>query len=364
MMAYLARMPALLVVLIGLTVSGGCGAQVRTDAPLATASDRLFSLAGDFPLGQGTNRADYQSFDPTSGRLYIAKMGAGKLLVFDTTQNKLIAERDGFPKVTGVLAVPELHRIYASVPGAGLVPSIFVGLGMAGLSSGRGAIAILDTTDLHEIARLPGGVFPDGIAYDPKERRIFVSDELGSAVLVIDADTNRMVARIDAGGEVGNVRYDPVTAKIYAPIQTRGELLVIDPVNNAVVTRLALPGGKHPHGLAIAPSAAIGYIACDGDDKLLTVDLVSGKMLDRMPLGHDPDVLAIDPDQRRLYVASESGNLSSFDITTERAPASLGDVFVGENAHSVALNPKSHRLYFPLADVKGRMTLRVLAPKQ
>ena len=59
----------------------------------------------------------------------------------------------------------------------------------------------------------------------------------------------------------------------------------------------------------------------------------------------------------------KSGNLSSFDITTVRAPASLGDVFVGENAHSVALDPRSHRLYFPLADVKGRMVLRVLAPK-
>ena len=307
MTARLARASTLIGVLIGLIASGGCGAQVRTDAPLATSSDRLFSLVGDFPLGQGTSRADYQSFDPTSNRLYIAKMGAGKLLVFDTTQNKLIAERDGFPKVTGVLAVPELHRLYASVPGAGLVPSLFVGLGMAGLSHGRGAIAILDTADLHEIARLPGGVFPDGVAYDPKERKIFVSDELGSAVLVIDADTDRMVARIDAGGEVGNVRYDAVTAKIYAPIQSRDELLVIDPVNTAVVARVALPGGRHPHGLMIAPGAAIGYVACDGDDKLLTVDLVSGKILDRKPLGHDPDVLAIDPDQKRLYVASEVG---------------------------------------------------------
>jgi hypothetical protein len=282
------RTLTLLCVLIGLTASGGCDAQGWTGAPPATGSDRLFSLVGDFPLGEATNRADYQSFDPTSRRLHIAKMGAGKLLVFDTAQNKLIAERDGFPKVTGVLAVPELHRLYASVPGAGLVPSLFVGLGMAGLSSGRGAVAILDTADLREITRLPGGVFPDGIAYDPKDRRIFVSDELGSAVLVIDADVDRVVARISAGGEVGNVQYDPVTAKIYAPIQSRSELLVIDPVNAAVVTGFALPGGKHPHGLAIAPGAPIGYVACDGDDKLLTVDLVSGKTLDRQPLATIP----------------------------------------------------------------------------
>lgn len=333
------------------------------EIPPATGIARLFSLVGDYPLGEATSRADYQSFDPTSSKLYIAKMGSGKLLAFDAARNSLIAERDGFPKVTGVLVVPELHRVYASVPGAGLVPSIIVGLAMAGLSSGRAAISVLDSKDLHEVARLPGGVFPDGLAYDPVHQRVFVSDELGSAILVLDAKADKMIARIEAGGEVGNVRYDPVSKRIYAPLQSRGELVVVDPAGLGIVARFPLPGGRHPHGLAIAPGAAIGYVACDGDDRLLVVDLRSGAVIGRQPLGHDPDVLAIDPGQHRLYVASESGMLSSFDIADEHEPHSLGDVFVGDSAHSVAVDAKSHRLYFPLADVKRRMLLRVLEPK-
>jgi DNA-binding beta-propeller fold protein YncE len=325
--------------------------------------DRLFSQVGDFPLGEGTGRIDYQAVDSTMQRLYIAKMAAGTLLVFDIRQNKLVTELAGFPKVTGVLAVPELHRVYASVPGAGIIPSIVVGLGMVGLSSGRGEVAILDTTDMHEIARLPGGVFPDGLAYDPKDRKIFVSDEFGAAVLAIDAGTDRFLGRVEAGGEVGNVRYDPITQKLYAPIQSRDELAVIDPVGALLVAHYALPGCEHPHGLAIAPGAAVGYVACDGNDLLVTVDLVAEKMLDRQALGHDPDVLAIDPDMRRLYVASESGNLSSFDIAATTAPISLGDVFVGIDAHSVIVDPTTHRLYLPLADVNGRSVMRVLAPR-
>src|SRR5207237_2168999 len=135
----------------------------------------------EFPLGPGTNRADYQSIDPAARRLYIDKMGAGKLLVFDIGHNRLVAQLDGFPKVTGVLVVPDLHRVYASVPGTGLIASLFVGLGMAGLSSGLGEIVIVDTDNLRTVMRLPGGVFPDGIAYAPDGHRIFVSDELGSA---------------------------------------------------------------------------------------------------------------------------------------------------------------------------------------
>ncbi len=323
----------------------------------------MFSLVGDFPLGTATDRMDYQSLDPAARRLYIAKIGDGKLLVFDIAQNKLLRQLDGFPKITGVLVVPDLHRVYASVPGAGLVSSLFVGLGMVGMSAGHGAVAVLDTDNLKEIARLPGGVFPDGIAYDPKDDRIFVSDELGSAVLAIDAKTNRVVARIDTGGEVGNVRYDPITSKVYVPIQSRDEIAVIDPAKATLSTRHALGGCLHPHGLALSPDVAIGYVACDANDMLITIDLAMGKVLGWHPVAHDPDVLAIDPGSKRLYVASESGNVSTFDISSANSLTALGDVFVSKGAHSVAVDPTTHRLYFPLANLNGHSVMRVLIPK-
>ena len=115
--------------------------------------------------------------------------------------------------------VPELRKIYVSVPGAGVGASLSVALGMAGLSKGSGAISILDIASLKEIARLPGGVFPDGIAYAPRERRVFVSDEMGGALTVIDADNDKLVGRIDTKGEVGNVQYDPITRRVYVPVQ-------------------------------------------------------------------------------------------------------------------------------------------------
>ena len=333
-----------------------------TDWAIANPASKLFEQVGDIALGRSVNRTDYESIDAGSRRLYISNMGGGQLLVFDIERNRLAARLDGFPKVTGVLVVPELHKVYASVPGSGIASSLAVGLGMAGLSSGHGKIAIYNTQDLHEITRLPGGVFPDGIAYDPGDRRIFVSDELGSAVIVIDAVSDKEIARIPAGGEVGNVRYDPETGKVYVPVQSHDELITIDPVRLAVTERHATTGGKHPHGFIVVPGAAIGYVACDGNDRLLTVELSSGRVLGNQPVAHDPDVLALDPSARRLYVASESGNLSVFDISSAAAPLALGEVFVGADAHAVAVDPNSHRLYFALADVDGRLVLRELAP--
>lgn len=342
-------------ILIGvLALSGSASAQ---DRPAA----RLFSFVGDFGLGPGVNRTDYESVDPEARRLYISKMGGGQLLVFDIANDKLVAQLDGFPKITGVLVVPELHKVYASVPGGGLLSSLSQGLGMTGLSRGHGQVAVLDTRTLREIARLAGGVFPDGIAYDPKARRIFVSDELGGSVTVIDADASKTVNRIDTAGEVGNVRYDPASRNVFVPVQSRNELIRIS--SSGVTARHVLAGCEHPHGFIVAPKGGVGYVACDENDQLITVELDSGRTLDRQAVAHDPDVLAIDPGMSRLYVAAESGNLSTYNVASPEKPSSLGNVFVGNGAHTVAVDPVSHRLYFALPDLNGHAVMRVLAPK-
>jgi DNA-binding beta-propeller fold protein YncE len=351
-----------LALLVALAIFNAQDANSAARDPSGPA-DSLYLRIADLPLGAKTSRFDYQSFDPATSMLYIAEMGAAKLLVFDTRRQSLVASLDGFPKITGVLDVPELHKLYASVPGGGIAASASVALGMAGLSSGNGKLAILNDISLKEVARLPVGVFPDGIAYDADDHKIFVSDELGRAVFVIDAATDKLVARIETGGEVGNVQYDPVSKRVYAPLQSRNELAVIDPRQNRLLERRPLAGAQHPHGLRIAQGAAIGYIACDENDRLLTVDLSDGRVLGGQAVGHDPDVLASDPDLKRLYVASESGTLSSFDIANPAAPKNLGDEFIGEAAHSVAVDSRTHRLFLPLRDVGGKAVLRILQPR-
>src|SRR3954454_10653170 len=48
------------------------------------------TLVADVPLPGGTGRFDYQSLDQQSGRLYIAHMGPGRLLVFDTRADRVL----------------------------------------------------------------------------------------------------------------------------------------------------------------------------------------------------------------------------------------------------------------------------------
>jgi DNA-binding beta-propeller fold protein YncE len=291
-------------------------------------------------------------------------MGEGRLLVIDLApEPHFVARLPHYPSVTGVLAVPELGKVYASVPGAGLAVGAEIAMARLRLGRGSGALVVDDMASLAERARLPAGVFPDGIAFDPREGRVFVSDEMGDGITVVDGATDSVLARIATPGEVGNVQYDPLTARVYAPIQTEDALAVVDPVAMRLDGLHPLPGGHHPHGLRIARDVPVAYVACDGDDRLLVLDLRTFRVLTTLPLGPDPDVLADDPVLHRLYVAGESGTLAVFDVTAPAAPVPLGQVEAGPDAHSLAVDPTTHRLYIPIANLDGRSVLRVLEPR-
>jgi DNA-binding beta-propeller fold protein YncE len=74
-------------------------------------------------------------------------------------------------------------------------------------------------------------------------------------------------------------------------------------------------------------------------------------------IGKNPDVLAIDPGQHRVYVAAESGPLTVFvdDAGTVRE---LIQADAGPNAHSVAVDPETHHIYLPLQNLNGKPVLR------
>ncbi|HVO34776.1 MAG TPA: YncE family protein [Gemmatimonadales bacterium] len=286
-------------------------------------------------------RFDYQSLDPGSDRLYIAHMGAGEIVVFDVRTRKLVATIAGMPGVTAVWAVPEERRVYASL-------------------TRLHQVAVIDDSSFQVVARVGNVGFPDGIAYAPEQRKVYVSDESGGGELVIDARTNRTTT-VPLDGEAGNTVFDAGSRCILVNVQTRNEMYVIDPRNDRILGRFPLQGAARPHGMAIDAAQRRAFVANERDGRVLMVDLRRMRVLDSEQAGNAPDVLAYDPDWRRLYVASESGVVSVFTATTS-ALVHEGDVTM-PHAHSVAVDPRTHLVYFPLQDVGGRPVLRVMSGK-
>jgi len=189
---------------------------------------------------------------------------------------------------------------------------------------------------------------------------LFVSDELGSTVSVFSTTSDTRLATIALGSEVGNTQYDPVARRILAAGQGRDDLVAIDPVANQVAGRSALPRCKHAHGLALDAPNRFAFVACDANATVLVVDLRTLQVTGTQTVSDRRDVLVSDPGLCRLDVAAARGELAIF----EERRAKLTKVVQGPiaaSAHCMAVDPQTHRLYFPLERSADHPVLRIFA---
>ena len=303
------------------------------------SSTPKWRVLADVPLPGKPARFDYQSFDPTVGLLWIAHMGAGEVLAFDVRARRVVARVRNMTGVTGIRVVPGLQRVFASL-------------------SAAHQVAVLDSHDGRMLTRVPAGRFPDGLAYAPPATKLFVSDEYGRQEVVIDVPSPTARRPMQLDGEAGNTQYDSIANRIWVAVQTRNELVAIDPLTDSVVDRVPVPGIERPHGFLVDPEGRFIYVTGEENGRIGVLDLRSRRIVHSYPVGEEPDVLAMDPARRRLYVAAESGVISAFHVRGDSLVALPS--YHAARAHSVAVDPATHLVYVPLERVAGKPALRIL----
>jgi len=300
-------------------------------------------LVEDVELPGATSRFDYASVDPARHRLFFADLGGGALTVVDTRARRVVRRVRGIPSAHGALVVPGLRRVYVT-------------------ATDSRELVTVDERTYRVLARTPTGSFPDGIAYDPELASVFVSNKAGGSETVIDAASGRLVGTVPLGGTAGNVQYDPIDRRMLVNVQSRGEVAAIDPATRSVERRFPVGGDcAGNHGLLIDAPARLAFIACEDNARLVVLDLRAGRVTASFPVGDQPDVLAFDAGLGRLYVAAESGVVAVFG-RRGRTLDPLGKAFLADGAHTVAVDPRTHEVFFPLADVDGAPALRIMTP--
>ncbi|OLZ61220.1 hypothetical protein AV521_44210 [Streptomyces sp. IMTB 2501] len=309
----------------GVLLTRGGDQPPRTALPLRQVKE--IALPGD------SSRFDYASLDSGRGLLFIAHLGASQVIEVDTHADKVVRTIDDLPGVHGVLVVPALHRVYAT-------------------ASDANQVAAIDETTGKVLHRSPTSGTPDGLAYDPLHNTVWTTNESGGSETVVDANTGAVRGTVILGGEAGNVAYDPTTRQMLVDVQTHNELAVIDPTNLHITRRVPLPGCDHDHGLTLDPADRLAFVACDGNARLLTMDLTTWRVTGTDQVGQDPDVLAYDPTARHLYVAAESGWVTTAD-NRNRHLTVTGRAHLADGAHVVAADPTTHLSYYPVPHGSG-----------
>jgi hypothetical protein len=322
------------VVVALVAVATGCAAHVSPPAHSPSASAPAprapeLRVITRLRLPGSNSRFDYASLDSRRGLLFVAHLGTSQVVEVNIRTGQVVRTIGGLSQVHGVLVVPALHRVYATATGANMVVRINEGTGRV-------------------LGQTPTGAYPDGLAYDPANDTIWTTNESGGSETVIDAATGARRGAVRLGGVVaGNVAYDPASGHILVDLQSRNQLAVIDPATRRVIRRVPLPGCDDDHSLALDSPARLAFIACDVNSVLLTVDMTTWQVTGTANVGIEPDVLAFDGHAGRLYVASESGQVTVLQRHGRRMQV-IDSQYLGDDAHAVAIDPATGRSYFPV----------------
>ncbi|MCE9577700.1 MAG: hypothetical protein K8W52_31405 [Deltaproteobacteria bacterium] len=307
----------------------------------------LLTHVTDVAMPGRATRFDYQEVSAGQGQLVVAHMDDDAVLVLDLRDGAVRAQLTGIATPRGVAVAEELGLIF--------------------VTSMPDRLVIIDSHTLQEVARVATGAGPDGDAWDPVDQIVGVSDQRDGALSLIAGAGRGTRTPVALGVETGNVTYDAPRGWFWITVVTASppdQLVAVDPKTAAVTARIALPGCGGAHGLRLHPDGQSAYVACEDDDRLARVDLGGDHALSTAPTGKGPDVMALDPVRGWLYVAAEHGELSVFDLQ-QPGVALVGRQAVGDHAHTVAVDPATHRVFLPLpAGDDGTPVLRIMRPAE
>jgi len=303
-------------------------------APSATATVAAQTEAPNYHISKvvslgDPDRWDYVVFDPDSRRVYVAH--GDRVTVVDGGGGAIIGTVEGMPGGTHGIAV-------SHATGKGYTDD-----GKAGV------VVAFDLTTLKVVKRIKAETDADGIVFDPPSGHIFVIDGDSGRLTVIDPKTDAVIATIDGGGglEFGDSGNN---GKFYVDGAEKNEIVRVDTATNTADAHWPMPTCVRPHGLAIDRAHRRLFASCS-NKVMVVINADNGVVIATLPIGAGTDFASFDSERGLAYSSNRDGTLS---VIAEQSPTSfvsLPAIPTQLGARTMAIDPKSGRIYLVTADV-------------
>lgn len=315
---------------VGLLASGLFGLILL---PVCRAEES-YTLLKEIPVG-GDGGWDYLTADSASHRLYVAH--ATKVVVIDTATDQVVGE---------IADTPGVH---------GFVPATDLGRGFA--SNGReNTVSIVDLKTLKTIAKVNTGENPDAILYEPGRREVYAFNGHGQSATVFEAGSGKPVITIPLGGKPEFAQADSAAGHIFVNLEDKNEVVVIDAKTHQVTHRWPIAPGEEATGMAIDLEHHRLILGC-GNEKMIVMDDVTGKVVASIDAGEGIDAASFDPISQLAFAsAGGSGNVT---IAHEDSPDKFSVVQTLETAHgarTMTLDATTHKIYLAAAQFEAPAT--------
>jgi DNA-binding beta-propeller fold protein YncE len=271
---------------------------------------------------------DYLTLDPTTRRLYIAR--ATRVQVIDVDRGTLMGEITGTPGVHGVALAPDVGKGFAS--------------------DGRdSAVTVFDPRNLATLGTIRvDAQGPDAIVYDHATRRVLVMGHRSGTATAIDAASDSVVGTIPLGGTAEYAVSDG-RGEVFVNVESRSVVVGIDAKTLTVRSRWSLHPGEEPTGLAMDRAHRRLFVGCR-NQRMIVLDADTGRVVADLPIGRGVDMTAFDSTAAVALSANGEGTLTVVHEDSPDRYTVLGQVETQRGARTLAVDPRTHRVYLVTAE--------------
>ncbi len=277
------------------------------------------------PVG-GDGSWDYLTTDPAARRLYVSR--GDRVVVLDLDKETVVGELTGTPGVHGIAVVPELGKGFTS--------------------NGRnGTVTVFDLKTLKETGQVKAHGTPDAILYDPASGLVFTFNHGTDDATAIDAKDATVAGTLALGGEPEAAVSDG-KGHIFVNIRSKSEVVEFDARSLKVLNHWPLAPGTRPNGLAIDKEQRRLFSTC-GNQKMVVMDADKGTVITTVQIGRGSDGCTFDASKGLAYSSNGDGTVTVVGKGEPGQFKVVATIPTQAGARTMALDPKTHRLYLSAA---------------
>ncbi len=290
---------------------------------------------GDFYLGNETGR-NLSVFDPTSGKVVgtVQIPDTPSMLAYDSTTQTVFVGITGNVTVVSTKSNADIATFTVTRNPAGLAydpVNRYVYISDYNYNN----VSVVNATTYRVVGSALLGSSPYNMAYDTSNHDLYVTDLLSSQLIVVRGGDNRVIGTVPLGTTPYGIVYDPLTQDLYVTDYYAGNVSIVNGTTNRVVGYL--PAGTNPWAIAYDGANHDLYVTNPGSDNITVLNPATHSVVTSLQLSTPPGAIAFDPYSSTLFVGEYNlGNVSVYNAVTN---AFLRNSTTGSEPYTISVDP-------------------------
>ena len=283
----------------------------------------------------GLHDGDFDHFTPDvdGHRLFLTGEENEKILVFDTSTNKLIHTMENIKAPHAILFRKDLKKLFV-------------------VEGDASAVRVYDSESYQPISDIKVSVDADSIAYDAATHYLYVvsggraAHTPYSLISVIDTDNSKKLRDIKIGtNHIEALVLEKSGPRMFCNLTGQNAVGVLDRNKSALSATWPLPVGEKLNvAMAFDEANHRLFVVTRNPGKLIVLNSDSGKAVTSLPAVNMVDDISYDPQLKRLYLAGD-GSLDVFEQKDSDHYALLAKIPGAFRAKTGTLVPELNRYY-------------------